>query len=81
MNARRTDLRQRLLPSLALALVGSSCTFGTDGRPPDPKQIYFPTGLAVSAGRSTLYVANSDFDLQYAGGTLQVFDARAPLKQ
>jgi len=63
--------------TLTLALAGSSCVYGTEGRPPDPKQIYFPTGLAMSAGRTALYVANSDFDLKYAGGTIQLFDGRA----
>lgn len=62
---------------MSLALASPSCIFGAEGLPPDPKQIYFPTGLAVSAGRTALYVANSDFDLRYAGGTLQLFDARA----
>lgn len=61
----------------SLPLAASSCVFGIDGRPPEPNQFYFPTGLALSAGRTTLYVANSDFDLRYAGGTLQAFDARA----
>ena len=64
------------LLAVSLALAGTSCVFGIDGKPPDPNQLYFPTGLAVSPGRTALYVANSDFDLQYAGGTLQVFDAR-----
>jgi hypothetical protein len=64
------------LLAVSLALAGTSCVFGIDGKPPDPNQLYFPTGLVVSPGRTALYVANSDFDLQYAGGTLQVFDAR-----
>lgn len=61
----------------SLSLAAASCVFGIDGRPPVANQFYFPTGLALSAGRSTLYVANSDFDLKYAGGTLQAFDAQA----
>lgn len=36
--------------------------------------MYFPTGLAVSPGGGVLYVANSNFDLQYDGGTLQAYD-------
>jgi len=31
----------------------------------------------LSPGRSTLYVANSDFDLQFAGGSVQALDAQA----
>jgi hypothetical protein len=44
---------------------------------PDPKQLYFPTGVLVSAGGRALYVANSDFDLKYAGGSVQALDAPA----
>jgi hypothetical protein len=61
----------------ALALGLSSCILGAEGLPPIPSQIYFPTGLALSAGRTALYVANSDFDLKYTGGSVQLFDARA----
>ncbi len=55
-----------------VALVGG-CLVGAAGIVPPTKQIYFPTALAVSPGRSTLYLANSDFDLQYNGGTVQAF--------
>src|SRR5258708_1187503 len=43
------------------------------GRPPT-NQLYFPTGLAASPGRSLLYVASSDFDLRYSGGTVVGLD-------
>jgi hypothetical protein len=36
--------------------------------------LYFPTGLVVSQGGNVLYAANSDFDLQWNGGTLQAYD-------
>jgi DNA-binding beta-propeller fold protein YncE len=36
--------------------------------------MYFPVGLAVSPGGHTLYVANSDFDLQYNSGTVIALD-------
>ncbi len=72
---------RHLLRTAALLLCGlgasSSCFTGSKGRPPNATQLYFPTGLAISAGRSTLYVANSDFDLQYAGGVVQALDAHA----
>jgi hypothetical protein len=62
---------------VAAAAAASSCFTTSVGKAPDPLQIYFPTGVLMSAGRTALYVVNSDFDLQYAGGTLQAYDARA----
>ena len=57
----------------ALAAVGlvGGCLIGSSGIVPPTKQIYFPTAMVVSPGRTTLYVANSDFDLQFNGGTVQ----------
>jgi len=55
----------------ALAL---ACYNAGDGTAPPPQQIYFPVGLVVSSGGSVLYVANSDFDLQWNGGTVQSYD-------
>lgn len=56
------------------ALLGSGCYFPGAGLAPPTDQFYYPTGLVVSPGRTTLYVANSDFDLQYNGGTIQAID-------
>jgi hypothetical protein len=48
--------------------------------PPDPgrsipvEKIYFPVGIAVSPGKSWMYVANSNFDLQFSAGSVQVYD-------
>lgn len=56
----------------AVAATGAtSCFTGADGLEPPPRNLYFPTGLVVSPGRTTLYVGNSDFDLQYSGGNVQ----------
>lgn len=41
---------------------------------PPTDSLYFPTALAISPGRTSLYVVNSDFDLQYNGGTIQVLN-------
>ncbi len=41
---------------------------------PPTDALYFPTALAISPGRTSLYVVNSDFDLQYNGGTIQVLN-------
>lgn len=63
---------------LAAMLVGglgaAGCFVGSEGLPPPGDGFYFPTGLAVSPGGRVLYVANSDFDLQYNGGTVQALD-------
>ena len=64
---------RRLVPSLGLGLFGAvvaSCFTGSEGLVPPTDAFYFPTAVAVSPGRETLYVVNSDFDLQYNGGTL-----------
>ena len=53
-----------------------------DGRRDDaplPNTFYFPVGLAVSQSGNVLYVANSDFDLQYNGGTVQSY-ALTPIR-
>lgn len=60
----------------ALALASAGCFTDADGRQPDPDRLYFPTGLVTSPGKTSLYVANSDFDLGFAGGSLQVLDLR-----
>ena len=44
------------------------------GTAPPTNSFYFPTGLAVSKGGNVLYAINSDFDLQWNGGTLQSYD-------
>lgn len=59
----------------ATGLALSSCFPPGDGREPPLDQVYFPVGLALSSGGDRLYVANSDFDLQYNAGTLMVLDA------
>jgi Cys-rich repeat protein len=52
----------------------SGCFKLDDGREPPLDRVYFPTGLAVSPGGSRLYVVNSDWDLQFNAGTVQVYD-------
>jgi hypothetical protein len=68
----------------------AGCFIGDTGTAPYPDQFYYPTAIVVSpspcpAGAAsctastqvpptTLYVANSDFDLQYNSGTLQAVD-------
>jgi len=47
---------------------------GGGGSDPPRATFYFPVGLAVSSGGNALYAVNSDFDLQWNGGTLQSYD-------
>ncbi|WP_437971001.1 hypothetical protein WMF04_17700 [Sorangium sp. So ce260] len=63
---------------LAASILGglgiAGCFVDSEGLPPPTEAFYFPTGLAASPGGRVLYVANSDFDLQYNGGTVQALD-------
>ncbi len=50
------------------------CFEPDDGREPPLDRIYFPSALALSPDGSRLYVANSDWDLQFNAGSVQVYD-------
>ncbi len=71
--------RSRFLPLLG-ALVAAlapglvDCYATGAGTDPPLDRLYFPVGLAVSHGGNVLYALNSDFDLQYNGGTIQSLD-------
>lgn len=69
----------RLLLATALSSVG--CYSAGDGQTPPEDRIYFPVGLTLVNESKHLLVANSDFDLQYNAGTLNVLDVArlAPL--
>lgn len=59
-------------------LAGSSDCYSTgDGSAPPLDRLYFPVGLSVSHGGTVLYAVNSDFDLQFNGGTIQSYDLLA----
>ena len=81
MTARCVAGRRLFFPSLVLA-VGSAffgaltagCYTGGSGTDPPTDTLYFPVGLTVSKGGNVLYAVNSDFDLQWNGGTLQSYD-------
>lgn len=57
-----------------MAALASGCFSADTGYAPPTDSFYFPTGLNLSADRSTLVVVNSDFDLQYNGGTVFALD-------
>jgi hypothetical protein len=62
------------LAAIVAGACGSACYGAGGGTAPPPSAFYFPTGLSVSAGGNVLYAINSDFDLQWSGGTLQSYE-------
>ncbi|MCK5797800.1 MAG: hypothetical protein KAI47_11480 [Deltaproteobacteria bacterium] len=67
--------------AVVLALVGSvlgagSCAVENAGIDPTKDAFYFPVGIALDGDRSRLYVANSNADLRYNGGTVMALDLR-----
>jgi DNA-binding beta-propeller fold protein YncE len=69
-------VRRTALPGLlALCALAFGCFKPDDGREPPLDRIYFPTGLALSPDGDRLYVANSDWDLQFNAGSVQAYDA------
>jgi hypothetical protein len=65
-----------VLPALGIALAAACSSPGSSPQPPSTI-FYYPAGLAVSAAGNVLYAVNSDFDLRYAGGTVQSYDLTA----
>ncbi len=59
---------------LFIAALLGGCFDPGEGVAPPAERVYFPVGLALDTESRFLYVANSDFDLQYNAGTLQSFD-------
>lgn len=59
------------IPLLAGA---AGCFTSSENLSPPLTELYFPTALVVSPGKTALYVASSDFDLAYDGGTLHALD-------
>ncbi|HEY3815661.1 MAG TPA: hypothetical protein VGL81_00740 [Polyangiaceae bacterium] len=62
------------LGAAVVSAVIPACYTAGGGTAPPTNTFYFPTGLAVSQGGNVLYAINSDFDLQWNGGTLQSYD-------
>ena len=72
-------MRPLSLLAVIAALASSSCFSPGDGQSPPLDSLYFPTGLALDpapAGEASkyLYVASSDFDLQYRASALLSYD-------
>lgn len=59
----------------ALAISGpAGCFTLGEGLDPPLRQLYYPTSVITSPGQRALYIVNSDFDIQYTGGTVQALD-------
>jgi len=77
-------MRTPLLFAALSACLLSACYSAGDGQPPPLNSLYFPTGLALDAlpaadaskpdRAAHLYVASSDFDLQYRASALVAYD-------
>ena len=74
-------MRPQSLFAGLLALLVSSCFSPGEGQAPPLASLYFPTGLALDRVALTddgapkyLYVASSDFDLQYRSSSLLSYD-------
>lgn len=59
----------------AAALAGPvGCFTLGEGLDPPLRELYYPTAVVTSPGQRALYIVNSDFDIQYTGGTVQALD-------
>jgi hypothetical protein len=61
--------------ALAITALGTSGCFAPgDGIEPPLERLYFPVNLTTDQSRQHLFIANSNFDLQFNGGTVQSFN-------
>ncbi len=69
-------MRLRVFALALFAYAASGACYPAAGAGVDPPALsfYFPVGLTVSRGGNVLYAVNSDFDLQWNGGTIQSLD-------
>lgn len=65
---------RRVAPFLAVFCAGLGACPDNLGKEPPLDKFFFPTALAVGHEGRWLYVASSDFDLSYNGGTVAVVD-------
>lgn len=65
------------LAASSFTLLASACFPLGDGVSPPLDSVNYPVGVTLSTSGDRLYVANSDFDLRYNGGTVLAIDAAA----
>jgi len=66
--------RAGVIAVLATLAALAGCTAAESDVGPPSDQLFFPTGLAVAPDDSVLFVANSNSELRYDSGTLNVID-------
>ncbi len=67
-------IRRRMV-RIALTIVLSAAACGAnEGVPPPADRFFYPTGLVVSPDGRFLFVANSNFDIAFNGGSLVTVD-------
>lgn len=76
MTERYSSVWSRLALAAALTVTSTGCFTDDDGQQPSAELFYFPAGVVASPGKTTLYVANSDFDLRFSGGSIFAMDLR-----
>jgi hypothetical protein len=77
MRSRSAGLSALQKTSASIAAFALAACYSTLGGVEPPRdRLYFPTGLAVSPDGTRLFAVNSNFDLQFDGGTLEAFDLR-----
>lgn len=67
-------LRNFRATPLVLALAAAVSCNAEQGRPPIVGALHFPTAAVASSDGRWLYVANSNFNLEYSGALVQAFD-------
>jgi hypothetical protein len=65
---------RRICLAVLLASSSGACYSTGEGPSPPPNALYFPVGILPSPGGKALYIVNSDFDLQFNGGTVEVYN-------
>jgi hypothetical protein len=65
---------RRAFVAAAMLALGAGCYSTGEGPEPRQNALYFPVGILPSPGGKALYVVNSDFDLQFNGGTVEAYN-------
>ena len=68
--------RSKTVPmrSVFCVLALTACTAGSEEVRPNPDELFFPTGAAVSPDERFMFVANANSELRYDSGTVVMID-------